>query len=270
MDEKPPIESFFKDNKSPIQPDDLEEGNSEALNAFVGALRGKKGAKGDKGDKGEKGDKGDAGLSGFTGEAGPQGPKGDKGDQGERGFVGEKGDPGIPGKDGEPAPIPEPEEISGKEVIEKINKARTPEKIKRSKVEGIDDIDNYARSTGARLQNWISLGGNRQTIIQSNGTTVSTGATTINFTNGTLAVPAGNDGSTVNFTAPSGGGLSIIAVTGTINDSNVTFTSATLPTLLNINGAFYQQTGGSITWSRTGTTITLSSAVGTGGSIFGI
>ncbi len=66
------------------------------------------------------------------------------------------------------------------------------------------------------------------------------------------------------------GSFTIIPVTGTIDDSNVTFTSATLPTLLNINGSFYQQTGGAITWSRAGTTITLSGPVGLGGSIFGI
>lgn len=66
------------------------------------------------------------------------------------------------------------------------------------------------------------------------------------------------------------GGFSVIAVTGTINDSNVTFTATSQPTLLNINGAFYQKTGGAITWTYSGGAITLSSAVGTGGNIYGI
>lgn len=65
-------------------------------------------------------------------------------------------------------------------------------------------------------------------------------------------------------------GLSIITVSGTINDSNMTFTAAVLPTLLNINGAFYKQTGGAITWTYAVGTITLSSPIGTGGSIFGV
>lgn len=65
-------------------------------------------------------------------------------------------------------------------------------------------------------------------------------------------------------------GISIVAVSGTIDDSNVTFTAVSEPTLLNINGAFYQKTGGVITWSFLSGTITLSSAIGTGGSIFGI
>lgn len=65
-------------------------------------------------------------------------------------------------------------------------------------------------------------------------------------------------------------GLTLVTVTGTINDSNVTFTAASTPTVLVINGAFYQQTGGAITWSLAGLVITLSSPVGTGGSIFAL
>lgn len=68
----------------------------------------------------------------------------------------------------------------------------------------------------------------------------------------------------------SGGGFSIITVSGTINDVNVTFTSASQPTLLFINGSAYQTTGGSITWSYLAGTITISSPIGTGGSIFGV
>lgn len=67
-----------------------------------------------------------------------------------------------------------------------------------------------------------------------------------------------------------GSGVTVLTVTGTINDLNVTFTTTSLPTLLAINGGFYQQSGGSITWSYLAGTITLSSPVGTGGSIFGV
>lgn len=67
-----------------------------------------------------------------------------------------------------------------------------------------------------------------------------------------------------------GSGLAIITVTGTVNDSNTSFTSATQPTVLVINGGVYQRTGGIITWTWVATVITLSSAVGTGGSIFGL
>lgn len=67
-----------------------------------------------------------------------------------------------------------------------------------------------------------------------------------------------------------GGGITLITVTGTVDDSNVTFTATSQPTLLNINGGFYKSTGGSITWTYSGGTITLSSAVGVGGQIYGM
>lgn len=70
----------------------------------------------------------------------------------------------------------------------------------------------------------------------------------------------------------SGGIGAILTATGTIDDSNTSFTFIRQPTLLVINGGVYQQTGGAITWTWTqGTlTATISSAVGTGGSIFGL
>lgn len=66
--------------------------------------------------------------------------------------------------------------------------------------------------------------------------------------------------------------ISVLTATGTIDESNTTFTFASQPTLLVINGASYGQTGGAITWTwNSGTlTATLSSPVGTGGSIFGL
>lgn len=68
----------------------------------------------------------------------------------------------------------------------------------------------------------------------------------------------------------SGSSITIITVTGTINDSNTSFSASTQPTLLNINGAFYNTSGGAITWSYLAGVITTSSPVGTGGSIYGI
>lgn len=70
--------------------------------------------------------------------------------------------------------------------------------------------------------------------------------------------------------AATGSGFTVITVTGVIDDSNTTFTVASQPTLLNINGQFYQKTGGAITWTYVAGTITISVPVGTGGSIFGI
>ncbi len=63
-------------------------------------------------------------------------------------------------------------------------------------------------------------------------------------------------------------GITVVAITGMVNDSNVTFSALTEPTLLNINGAFYQKTGGTYTWTYGGGTITLNNPVGTGGQIY--
>lgn len=69
-----------------------------------------------------------------------------------------------------------------------------------------------------------------------------------------------------------GGALTFLTATGTVDDSNKTFTFLSLPGVIVINGTSYQQTGGAITWTWNAgiLTATLSSAVGAGGSIFGM
>ncbi len=61
-----------------------------------------------------------------------------------------------------------------------------------------------------------------------------------------------------------------ISISGTINNSNLTFTAASQPTYLAINGVLYQPTGGDYIWVYSSGTITLNQPVGLGGSIFGI
>lgn len=136
-------------------------------------------------------------------------------------------------------------------VIEKIMSLMESGKIK-FKTKHIDGLEQTMSAFNNQLGRGYLHGGG-DTVVAGTGIAITTNA------NGQKVI-----------TATGTVALTIIAVTGTVNDSNVTFTSTSLPTLLNINGAFYQQTGGIITWSRSGTTITLSSPVGTGGSIFGI
>lgn len=100
----------------------------------------------------------------------------------------------------------------------------------------------------------------KNTLKRGGGDTVAAGTNVTISTNG-------NGQKVINAV---GAALAVITVTGTVDDSNKTFTAATKPTLLNINGAFYLPTGGSYTWTYVGTTITLNAAVGVGGSIFGI
>lgn len=94
------------------------------------------------------------------------------------------------------------------------------------------------------------------------------GNITWTYTSGTITLssPVGSGGSIFGI----GTGISLLTISGTIDDSNVTFTSTSQPKLLVINGGTYQPTGGAITWTYSGGTITLSSPIGTGGSIFGI
>jgi membrane associated rhomboid family serine protease len=74
----------------------------------------------------------------------------------------------------------------------------------------------------------------------------------------------------VNTIGGGGTGNQIITTSGTIDDSNVTFPFSSVPSLLDINGLLYRQSGGAITWTISGTTLTLSSPVGSNGTIFGI
>lgn len=69
---------------------------------------------------------------------------------------------------------------------------------------------------------------------------------------------------------PGTSGLSVITVSGVIDDSNTTFTAPTTPAVLVINGAIYRSTGAAITWTYLAGTITLSAPVGTGGDIYAL
>lgn len=119
----------------------------------------------------------------------------------------------------------------------------------------IQDVDGLEQTMHAFKTQLGNAGG----YMHGGGDTVSAGPNiTITNTNGTKVISA---------VATS---LTIIAVTGTIDDANVSFMAASQPTLLNINGAFYQKTGGSYTWTYVAGTITLSTPVGIGGQLFGI
>lgn len=66
------------------------------------------------------------------------------------------------------------------------------------------------------------------------------------------------------------GTSALLTVTGTIDDSNLTFTVTEEPAVLLINGGMYRRTAGAITWTYSGGTITLSEPVGSNGAIYGI
>jgi hypothetical protein len=232
---------------------DTSSSEKEEGDTVVQFLRGKKGEKGEKGETGAQGARGLTGFEGADGKDGKdgaRGQKGEKGDKGERGFTGEKGEPGKDGKDGKNAKELKEFVLTASDVVEKINKGKS--KIAKSRIEGLEDIDNRTASTEKRFQNWISLGGARSTRISSNGVLIATGAETINFVNGTVAVPAGNNGTTINYTAPSGGGSGYQApLTGGLTGTN---TWTTAPNVIVVDGIPKQQTStdGTVNWSVSG------------------
>lgn len=117
---------------------------------------------------------------------------------------------------------------------------------------GIDKIDGLKRTLDILDRRYIHGGGD----------TVSAGTNiTITNVNGTKQINA------------TGGSVTVLDATGTIDDSNVTFTFTSAPTLVVVNGSSYASTstiGGTLAWTAVGTTVTLAFPVGTGGSIYGL
>lgn len=87
----------------------------------------------------------------------------------------------------------------------------------------------------------------------------------LNFKSGFSVVisPQGIDVSTTG----TGGGLGFLTATGAVNNTNTTFTFASAPTLVIVNGATYRN-GHGVTIS--GTTATLDNPAGTGGDVYGL
>lgn len=254
--EKPPLESFLKR-------EDLDPVESEVEIRF---LRGKRGEKGDSGR-----DAIPPTEESLLSLIKPLIPKPIKGEPGKsvevsdlipliQDLMPEAVKPSMEDIEAIVLPlIPEPmvmPELAPKDLIEKINKAKTI-KIKKERVEGLDELEGLARSANRNVQNFISLGGARNTRLQLNGVMVATGANTINFIGGTLT-PVG-DGTTVNYTPPSSGGGSGYQVpTGTVNGTNQTFTWATAPNVIVVDQGRAMQkvsSDGTVNWTGTTTTI---------------
>ena len=72
---------------------------------------------------------------------------------------------------------------------------------------------------------------------------------------------------TFSSTGGSGGGLSLITSSGTINDSNTAFPFASKPITVVVNGLSYRENHG---WSWDGVNATLDNPVGTGGDIYAV
>lgn len=149
-----------------------------------------------------------------------------------------------------------------KEII--VDKTDTPEeilaKINELPIEPEFQIDaTHIKNLPRPLLG--TVGGGRVGLqVRSSGAKIGTKANEVNFVGFTVTNVSGVPTITGN-----GGIGSAISVTGTVNDSNKSFTAASAFTYVIINGAIYREGHG---FSKSVLAITLDNAVGTGGDIY--
>jgi hypothetical protein len=220
--------------------------------------------KGDKGDKGDKGEQGNPGLDGIDGKDGAPGLDGIDGKNGADGET-VVGRDGRDGKDGSPD--------SPEEIVLKLNTLK--EAIDVSVLKGYTKLEDIIINVVKELKTGKNRLEAKDILNLPQGKKINTNDLRWHGS-GVPSLTAGNN-ITLTLTADGGysiassggGGLTEIVISGTIDDTNVTFTSLSEPSYLVINGVWYKSTGGSTTWTYVAGTITLSSAVGTGGTIWG-
>lgn len=196
------------------------------------------------------------GRDGKDGESvvGPPGPRGLQGEQGVPGLD------GLDGKDGSPD--------TPKQVRDKLEMLEGKERLDKSAIRGIEELEERVeKKTGNNYRLWGAKG----FTLYINGQKKLLTAQTLNIVPGvgvsvTYDFAHGRNDVTINASAST----SVLEATGTIDDSNVDFTFTAEPAILVINGASYRSTGGPITWSYAGGTVTLSSPVGVSGDIYGL
>ena len=130
--------------------------------------------------------------------------------------------------------------------------------IKKEKILNIEHIGGLSESIRSMSSQLAGKVYGRDTLVRGGGDTVAAGSgISINNTNGVKTISV----STV--------GMIILTATGTVDDSNTSFTFTQKPTLVNINGTFYRESHG---WSWTDGTLTatVDAPVGEGGDIYGI
>ena len=160
-------------------------------------------------------------------------------------------------------------ELTGGEIKEKLEGLEEENRLDKKAIKGISELEEKVRQIEIRPSG--IRGGARGVHLYIDG--VKQGqAGTVNLiagTNVSLTHNYAHGRNDVTISASSGS-FAVIAVTGTVNDTNTVFASATEPTLVLINGIAYRATGGAITWTWVATVLTLSQPVGSGGDIYAI
>jgi len=165
------------------------------------------------------------------------------------------------------AKIPPPQELKLDDAVGVRNKLETlkgDERLDKSAVRGIDDIEKKVQEIGSRPAG--RGGGAKGFTLYINGVKKLLTAQTINITGSGVAYNYANGRNDITITGGAGS-LSVLPATGSIDDANTAFTFASEPTIVMVNGAAYRH-GHGVTIA--GTNVTLDNPAGTGGDIYGL
>lgn len=144
------------------------------------------------------------------------------------------------------SPVIDQEQLASSIIAQILN----GKMLKKEHVAGLQqEIDAY-RSQFARDKGYVHGGGD--TVVAGSGVTI---------------VPNANGTKTISASGGGGGGLGYLAATGAVDNSNTTFTFATTPTLVIVNGTAYRD-GHGVT--ITGITAVLDNPANTGGDVYGL
>ena len=142
------------------------------------------------------------------------------------------------------------------------------ERLDKKAIRGIEDIEKNIKEIQIRP---TQGGGKRGIQLFVDGSRKGLTSQSLNLiagTNVTLTYSYSNGRNDVTISASGGSGVTtLLTATGTVNDSNVTFTFASEPVLVVVNGTSLRNGHGCTIVT---TTVTLDQPVGTGGDIYGI
>ena len=163
------------------------------------------------------------------------------------------------------AQIPEDPEETPQETRDKLESLQGDERLDKTAVKGIEQIEEKISQIELRPAN---VGGAKGIGLYIGGSKKLLTAQQINLIAGTgitISYASASGRNDITITATGTASLTPIAVTGTIDDSNVSFTAASAPNLVIVNGASYRNGHGC---TIVGTAITLDNPVGVGGDIY--
>lgn len=164
------------------------------------------------------------------------------------------GEDGEDGKDADPADVvplviaamPEGVEDTGDDIIKKINSADLL--IQKDAIEGMAELE---KAVNEKTGNTTRIGwGAHPVMVYHNSTLIDKNTRVINFASN-LTVSRNSSG--VVTVSATGGTLTELTATGTINSSNTIFTFISKPTYIFIDGVKYRQNEG---WTWVGGTLT--------------